>query len=227
MPAWRWPSTLQKKVYLPGFRFSASEAVLWEMVSLQPIWSPLGLSRQTSWVTADGLSKSIVTCPALPLSCVVSKAIASGSAASFRVVALPAGAARWRSCRGPARRGLGRGGLGLLGLSLVLLVAGVQDGERGRGGDQGREVHDQSGKRAAARGEVLDAKAEGRQAERREHQRDPKDVEEGLVHAAWNPIVDPWGAQLAYEVDRLSRITVILIWPGYSISFSIARRDLV
>ena len=37
MPAWRWLSTLQKKVYLPGFRFSASDAVLWEIVSLQPI----------------------------------------------------------------------------------------------------------------------------------------------------------------------------------------------
>src|SRR5262249_11061481 len=67
MPAASWPSTLQKNVYLPGLRFSESDVEPWLIVWLQPTSWPLGLVMHTSWVTADGFVKSIVTAPALPL----------------------------------------------------------------------------------------------------------------------------------------------------------------
>ena len=68
IPAASWPSTLQKNVYLPGFRFSDNDVLSWLIVGLHPISWPLELVRHTSWVTADGFVKSIVTLPAEPLS---------------------------------------------------------------------------------------------------------------------------------------------------------------
>jgi len=70
-----------------------------------------------------------------------------------------------------------------LGITLALLVPGVEDGEGACGAHQRHEVGDHPREHDPARGKAPAAEAERRERERRAHQRDPEDVEQGLVHA--------------------------------------------
>src|SRR3954469_13843867 len=73
---------------------------------------------------------------------------------------------------------------GLLLLAGLLLVLRVQDGEHGRRPDQSSEVENRAGQDTSARRKVLDPQSVRRDPDRRDDERDPEDVEEGLVHAA-------------------------------------------
>src|SRR5690349_10731774 len=85
MPAWRWPGTGQKKVYLPGFSVAVTfDVAPWFTVG--PVWLTPLPSIATPCGTADGLSIVIVTLPAFALSDDLSNLRAPlGSAESLRL----------------------------------------------------------------------------------------------------------------------------------------------
>ena len=237
-PAASWPSTLQKNVYLPGLRSSEQRACCnrsADRLAAADLARRSGSSMHTSW---DDRGRVVEVdrhgSRPWPLSCSVSYAIARriGGELHRRRLRPPRGRGRRAAGGGRSLAAGGRLGglrLGLLGLALVLLLAGVQDRERGRRGHHRRR----SRRSAPARTPRVGGKPSQRRptaetASAETHQRDPEDVEQGLVHAAGILVVAFAGPrerpspQLAYEVARLSRITVILTWPGYSISLSIA-----
>ena len=64
MPAAACPGTVQRKVYLPGFRSTVAFAVEAVIVFVPPSAVPLASSIWTLWPTGESLVKSIVSLPA-------------------------------------------------------------------------------------------------------------------------------------------------------------------
>src|SRR4051794_25587428 len=116
MPAWRWASTEQKNVYVPGLSWAVSDVLDCETVALAatfllPCW------MVTLWGTCESLVKSILTAPALSVSDFLSYASCPlGSAARVRAGAPPLGGAcaggAWAPAAGwtPGGGGIGRAG---------------------------------------------------------------------------------------------------------------------
>src|SRR5262245_54099749 len=89
MPAWRCPSTAQKNVYVPAFRFAVTVDVPpWPTIC--PAVSRPSPSIATLCSRFDGFDIVIVTLPAGAVSEVLSNFSALLSAASLSVVAGPA-----------------------------------------------------------------------------------------------------------------------------------------
>ena len=136
MPASRWPGTVQKKVYLPGLRSTVAESVPSAISSVSPTSSPLESSIATSWVSAWGLLKSIVTLPALAVALVVRVGeVAARVGFEFDASSAAAAAAFSLAAAGCGPAG-GFAAAVVVGGRVVAAAAAGDEGERGEGEDE-------------------------------------------------------------------------------------------